>query len=86
MRLYYLAVQNLAYGRGNALQTTAESSDTPPIRCAQHVQQFVDMSIQLPAGLHCDFTQMAEVVQEKYVLNVGAWLYPTMNVANTVNF
>ena len=35
--LYYAAVQNLVYGCGNVLQITTESSDTPPIRCAQHV-------------------------------------------------
>ena len=51
VRLYYSAVQNLVYGRGNVLQTTAERSDTPPIHCAQGVQQSVDMSIQLPAGV-----------------------------------
>ena len=48
VRLYYAAVQNLVNGCGNIPQTTAESSDTPPIYCAQHVQQSVDMSIQLP--------------------------------------
>ena len=51
VRLYYAAVQNLVYGCGNIPQTTADSSDTPPIHCAQHVQHSVDMSIQLPAGL-----------------------------------
>ena len=49
--LYYAAVQNLAYGCGNIPQTTAESSDIPPMHCAQHLQQSFDMSIQLPAGL-----------------------------------
>ena len=51
MRLYYVAVHNLVYGCGNVPQTSAESSDTPPMHCAQLVQQSVDMSIQLPAGL-----------------------------------
>ena len=68
MHLYYAAVQN---GCGNVRLTTAESSDTPSIHCAQHVQ-FVDMSIQLPAGLQYDPVQMAEVVQQEYV--IGAWL------------
>ena len=45
------AVQNLVYGCGNVPQTTAESSDIPLIHSAQHVQQSVVMSIQLPAGL-----------------------------------
>ena len=31
VRLFYAAVQNLVYGRGNIVQTTAESSDTQPI-------------------------------------------------------
>ena len=53
VRLYYAAVQDLIYGCGNVPQTTAESSDTPPIHCVQYVQQSVDMSIQLPAGLQC---------------------------------
>ena len=51
VRLYYAAVQNLVYGCGNVPQTTTEISDTPPIHYAQHVQQSIDMSIQLPAGL-----------------------------------
>ena len=37
--------ENLVYGCGNISQTTAESSDTPPIHCAQHVNQAVDMPI-----------------------------------------
>ena len=45
VHLYYLAVQNLVYGRGNVPQTTAEKSDTPPTHCAQHVQQSINMSI-----------------------------------------
>ena len=61
MRLYYAAVQNLIYEC--APQTTLESRDTPPIHCAQHVQQYVVMSIQLPAGLQCDHIQMAELRQ-----------------------
>ena len=36
--------------------------------CTQHVQQSVDMSIQLPAGLQCDPVQMPEVVEQEYVL------------------
>ena len=62
--LYYAAVQNLVYGRGNIPQTTAEGWDKPPIHCAQHMQQSIDMSIQLPAGLQCDPVQMAEVVHQ----------------------
>ena len=54
VHLYYAAIQNLIYGYGNVLQTTAKSSDTSPTHCAQHVQQSVDMSIQLPAGLQCN--------------------------------
>ena len=64
-RLYYTAVQNLVYGCGNVAQTTAESSDTSSIHCDQHVQQSVDMSINLPAGLQCNPAQMAEVVQQE---------------------
>ena len=61
VRLYYTAVQNLVYGFGNVPQITAESSDTPPIHCAQHVQQSVNMSVKHPAGLHCDPVQMTEL-------------------------
>ena len=87
MHLYYVAVQNLVYRYGNVLQTTAESNDTPPIHCAQHVQQSVDMSIQLqlPAGLQCDRVQMVEVVQQEYLLVGRVWLYHTVNVTNTVH-
>ena len=42
VHLYYVAIQNVVYGCGNVLQTAAESSDTPPIHCAQHVQQYVN--------------------------------------------
>ena len=45
VRLYYA---DLVYGCGNVPQTTVDSWDTPPIKCAQHVQQSVDMCIQLP--------------------------------------
>ena len=65
--------------------STAERSATPPIHCAQHVQQSVDMSIQLPADLQCDPVQMAEVVEQVYVLIGRAWLYPRVNFANTVH-
>ena len=64
MGLYYAAVQNLVYGCGNVTQTTAESSETPLIHCTQHVQQSVDMPIQLPAGLQYDPVQMTEVRQQ----------------------
>ena len=37
----------------------------------QYVQQSIDMSIQLSAGLQCDPIQMAEVVQQEYVLSAG---------------
>ena len=66
--LYYTAVRNLVYGCGNVLQTTTESSDTPPRHFAQHLQQSVDMPIQLPTALQCDTVQMAEVVQQEFVL------------------
>ena len=78
---YYTAVQNLIYGCGNVSQTTAECSDTPRIHCDQHVQQFVDMSIQFPAGLQCDPVQMAQVVQLEYLLFGGTWSYPRVNAA-----
>ena len=65
-------------------QTIAESSDTSPILCAQHVQQSVHMSIQLLAGLQCEPVQIAEIVKQKYVLVRGALLYSTVNVASTV--
>ena len=77
MRLYYVTVQNLVYVCGNFPQTTAESSDISPIHCAQLVQQSVDMSIQLTAGLQCDSVQMTKVG--------GAWLYPRVNIANNVH-
>ena len=48
VHLYYVAIQNLVYGYGNVPQSTAESSVTPLIHCAQHVQQSVDMSINFP--------------------------------------
>ena len=83
--LYYAAVQNLIYGCGKVPQTTSESSDTPRIHCVQHVQQFVDMSIQLPARLQCDPVEMAKFVQQEYLLVDGAWLYPRMIVANIVH-
>ena len=82
VHLYYVTIQNVVYGCENVPQTTAESSDTPPIHCVQHVQESVNMSIQLPAGLQCDPIQLTEVVQQEYVLVKGAWLYPTVNVAN----
>ena len=81
VRLYYTAV----YGRGNVPQTTAESSDTPPIHCVQHVLQSFNMSIQHPAGLQCDPVQMADVVEQEYVLIGRAWFYPRVNVTNTVH-
>ena len=68
VRLYYPAVQNLIYACWNVPQTTAESSDTLPIHCAQHVNQSVDMSIRPPAGLRptlqCDPVKMAELRQQ----------------------
>ena len=64
VRLYYAAVQYLVYECGNVPRTTAESSDTPPIHCAQRVQQSVDISFQLPVGLQCDPVQMPKVVQQ----------------------
>ena len=70
MLLYYMAVQNLVYMCGNVPQTTTESSDTPPIHCAQHVQ-----------AIHCDPVQMVEVVQQEYILIGRAWLYPRARVA-----
>ena len=78
--LYYVAVQNLVYECGNVPQTIAESNDAPPIHCAKHVKQSVDMPIQVPAGLQCDPVQMTEVVQQEYVLFGGA----CVNVANDI--
>ena len=71
VRLYYAAVWYLVFWRGNVPQTTAESSDTPPTHCPQHMQQSVDMFIQVLAGLQCDTVYVGE-----------AWLYPKVNVAN----
>ena len=85
VRLYYLAVQNLICRRGNVPQTTAECSGTPPIHSAQHVQQSVVIFIQLPADLQCNSVQMAEVGLQEYVLVGGVWLYPRVNVANSVH-
>ena len=70
----------MIYGYGNA----DESSNTPLIHCAQHVQQSVNTSIQLPAVLECDPVQMAEVFQQEYILVVGAWLYHRVTVASTI--
>ena len=57
----------------------------PLLKAATHhryiVQQSFNMSIQLPAGLKCDPIQMAEVVQQEYILVRRAWLYPRVNVA-----
>ena len=36
VHLYYPALQNLVYGCGNVSETTAESSDPPPIHCTKH--------------------------------------------------
>ena len=85
VNLYYVAFKNLVYGYGNVPQTTAESSDTTQIHFAQHLQKSVDLSIQLPADLQCNPVQMAEVVQREHVLVAGSWLYPILNVANTVH-
>ena len=41
-------------GCGNVPQITAECNDTSLIHYAQHVQQSVYMSIQLPADIQCD--------------------------------
>ena len=57
----------------------------PPIHCVQHVQNSVEMTLLLPAGLQCNPVEMAEVVQQEYVLIGGAWLFPRANVANTVH-
>ena len=72
VHLYYTAVQNLVYGCGNVPQDIAESTDTLPVHCAQHVQQPIDMSFQLPAGLQFDPVQMAELRQQ--VLRVLGFL------------
>ena len=48
VRLYYDAVQNMVYGCGNVPQIIAESSDTPPIYCAQHMQQSVGKPSHFP--------------------------------------
>ena len=45
VHLYNVAIQNLIYGCGNVSQTTAESSNTLSIHCAQHMQQSINMSI-----------------------------------------
>ena len=66
-------VQNLVYGCGNVPQTIAESSDTSQIHCVQHVQESLNMSIKLPSGLQCNLNQMAEVVQQEYILIGGVW-------------
>ena len=84
MRLHYTAVQNLVYGCGNVPETTADGNNTPLIHCAEHVQQSVDMSIQLPQSLQFDPAILTEVVQHEYVLVSGAWLYPRVKFANTV--
>ena len=81
--LVYVFIQNLVKGCEKFPQITAESSDTPPIHCAQHVQQSVDMSIQLPAGLQCDLVQMVEIVQQEYVL-VG--IFPAVYVYVSFRF
>ena len=82
--LYYVAIQNLIYGCGNVPQTTAECSDTPLMLWCPTCAAIHWYALQLPAGLQFDPVQMAEVVQQEYVLFVGAWLYTRVNVANTV--
>ena len=82
IHLYYAAIQNLVHGCRNVPQITAESSDISPIHWVHHAQQSVNMSIQLPTGLQCDLIQM---VQQEYVFVKGTWLYPKVNVANTVH-
>ena len=72
VHLYYAAFQNLVYKCGNVPQTTVESSDTPSLHCAQNVKQPVDMSVYLPTDLQCDPAQMAEIVEQEYVLIGGA--------------
>ena len=81
VRLYYVVVQNLVYGCGNVPQVTTERSDTPSIL----LQQSVDRSTQVSAGLQCDPIQMAEVVQQEYVLVGGSRLYLRVNVGNSVH-
>ena len=48
------------------------------------MQQYVDMSTQLLAGLQYDSVQIPQVFQQEYVLVGGAWLYHSVNVANYV--
>ena len=75
VRLYYAAVQYLVNRCGNVLKTSVEGSDTPPIHCAQHVQHYVNIFIQLPPGLQCDPVQMAELGQQLQLLGT---IYPRM--------
>ena len=81
-----MAIQNLVYVCRHVPQITTKSSDTPRIHCAKHMQQFVNMSIQLHAGLQCDPVQIAEVVQYEYaVLSFrGYWGYAyPLNILQT---
>ena len=86
VHLNYAAVQNLICGCGKVPQAIAESSDTPPKHCVQHVQQSVDMSIQLTAGVQCYPVQISEVVKQKYVLVSLAWLYPRVMFNAEIRF
>ena len=67
---------------GNDPPTTTENSDTPPIHCAAICRYVHPASRRLK--MRPD--EMSEVVQQEYVVLLigGAWLYPRVNVANTV--
>ena len=59
----------------------------PLLKTAKHHQYIKPnmFSILLPAGLQYDPIQMAEVVQQEYILIGGIWLCPRLNVANNVH-
>ena len=87
VRLYYAAVQNLIYGCGNVLDYI------PLLKAETHHRYFVTSMCSNKSICPSSFPQTysvtpfknAEVLQQEYVLVGGAWLYPEVNVANTVH-
>ena len=85
VRLYYATVQNLIYGYENVPQITAESIDTPPIHCVQQVQQYVEMSIQLPQTYIVTALKWLKLFNRSTYLSARHILYSRVNVVNTVH-
>ena len=73
--------------------TGVEIFHRPLLKVATHYRHIMpnmcsNLSIcpsSFPTSLQCDPFQMAEVVQQEYVLVGGAWFNPRVNVGNTVH-